>query len=225
MNWFRSFWDSTIGKKIVMAVTGLIGVGFVIGHMVGNLQAFEGAEKINAYGRFLHHTIGTELWLIRAVLIAAVILHVVAAVQLVRLSNASRPRNYARDRVPQVSTLASRTMRWGGLLLLVFIVVHVMHFTTRSFPGYDRLDATGSVDIYHNIVTAFSNPWWVLFYVVSMAALALHLYHGAWSSMRTLGASKPSAHPLKRVLPLLIAIVVAGGFVVIPLAVLSGVLR
>ena len=124
-----------------------------------------------------------------------------------------------------VGTFASRTMRWGGLLLLVFIVVHVLHFTTRSFPGYDRLDATGSVDIYHNLMTAFSNPWWVLFYLVSMAALALHLYHGAWSSMRTLGASKPSAHPLKRVLPLLIAIVVAGGFVVIPLAVLSGVLR
>lgn len=225
MNWFRSFWDSTIGKKIVMAVTGLIGIGFVIGHMLGNLQAFEGAEKINAYGRFLHHTVGNELWIVRIVLILAVVLHVVAAVQLVRRSNAARPADYARRRAPQVSTLASRTIRWGGLLLLVFIVVHVMHFTTRSFPGYDRMDPAGGVDVYTNLITAFSNPWWVLFYVVAMAALALHLYHGAWSSIRTLGASQPSAHPLRRVLPLLIAIVVAGGFVIIPLAVLFGVLR
>lgn len=225
MNWLRSFWDSTIGKKIVMAVTGLIGIGFVIGHMVGNLQAFEGAEKINAYGRFLHHTVGNELWLVRAVLIAAVVLHVVAAVQLVRRSNAARPTGYARSRAPQVSTWASRTIRWGGLLLLVFIVVHVMHFTTRSFPGYDRMDPAGGVDVYANLVTAFSNPWWVLFYVVSMGALALHLYHGAWSSIRTLGASRRSAHPLKRALPLLVAIVVAGGFVLIPLAVFFGVLR
>ncbi|MHB1223613.1 MAG: succinate dehydrogenase cytochrome b subunit [Gemmatimonadaceae bacterium] len=225
MNWLRSFWDSTIGKKVVMAVTGLIGIGFVIGHMLGNLQAFEGAEKINAYGRFLHHTVGNELWIVRAVLIVAVVLHVVAAVQLVRRSNAARPAAYAHRRAPQVSTWASRTIRWGGVLLLVFIVVHVMHFTTRSFPGYDRMDPAGGVDVYANLITAFSNPWWVLFYVVAMGALALHLYHGAWSSIRTLGASRPSAHPLRRALPLLIAIVVAGGFVIIPLAVLFGVLR
>lgn len=225
MTSFRSFWDSTIGKKIVMAVTGLIGIGFVIGHMVGNLQAFEGAEKLNGYGRFLHHTVGTELWLVRAVLIAAVVLHVTAALQLVRRSNAARPTGYANGRKAQVSTLASRTMRWGGLLLLVFIVVHVMHFTTRSFPGYDRMDPAGGVDVYGNVVTAFSNPWWVLFYLVSMLALAYHLYHGAWSSMRTIGASQPSAHPLKRVLPLLIAVVVAGGFAIVPLAVLFGFVR
>jgi succinate dehydrogenase / fumarate reductase cytochrome b subunit len=179
-----NFWRSTVGKKVVMAVTGLIGVGFVIGHMVGNLQVFEGAEKINAYARFLHHTVGTELWLVRLVLLAAVILHVVAAVQLTRAAQVARPQGY-RQRRPQVSTLASRTIRWGGLLLLVFIVLHVLHFTVRAFPGYEAVDRTGSVDVYANLVTAFRSPWWTLFYVVSMIALGMHLYHGVWSSLRT----------------------------------------
>ena len=224
MTWFRSFWNSTIGKKIVMAITGLIGVGFVIGHMLGNLQAFEGAEKINAYGRFLHHTVGNELWIVRLVLLAAVILHVVAAVQLTRRKQLARPVGY-RKKKPQVSTWASRTIRWGGVLLLIFIVVHVLHFTVRAFPGYQAVDPAGGVDVYANLLLAFRNPWWVLFYVVSMAALALHLYHGAWSSLRTLGASSPSAHPLRRVVSLLIAIIVAGGFALIPLAVLFGAVR
>jgi len=224
MTWIRSFWSSTIGKKIVMAVTGVIGIGFVIGHMLGNLQAFEGAEKINAYGRFLHHTIGLELWIIRIVLLAAVILHVVAAVQLTRISQSARPVGYSRKK-SQAATLASRAMRYGGLLLLIFIIVHIMQFTTRSFPGYDAMDPAGGVDVYANLLTAFQNPWWVLFYAVAMLALALHLYHGAWSSVRTIGASKPSANPLKHGISLLIAAVVAGGFVLIPFAVFFGVLR
>lgn len=224
MTWFRSFWSSTIGKKIVMAVTGLIGIGFVIGHMLGNLQAFEGPEKINAYGRFLHHTVGTELWIVRLVLIAAVVLHVVAAVQLTRLSQSARPVDYKRKKA-QTATIASRTMRYGGLLLLIFIIVHILQFTTRSFPGYDAMDPAGGIDVYANLQTAFHNPWWVLFYAVAMLALAMHLYHGAWSSVRTIGASKPSPHPLKRGLSLLVAVVVAGGFVLIPFAVFFGVLR
>lgn len=224
MTWIRSFWSSTIGKKIVMAVTGVIGIGFVIGHMLGNLQAFEGAEKINAYGRFLHHTIGLELWLVRIVLLAAVILHVVAAVQLTRLSQAARPKGYVRKK-SQAATLASRAMRYGGLILLIFIIVHILQFTTRSFPGYDAMDPAGGVDVYANLLTAFRNPWWVLFYAVAMLALALHLYHGAWSSVRTIGANKPSANPLKHGISLLIAVVVAGGFVLIPFAVFFGVLR
>jgi succinate dehydrogenase / fumarate reductase cytochrome b subunit len=227
MNLIRTFWQSQIGKKIVMAVTGLIGVGFVIGHMVGNLQVFEGAEKINAYGRFLHHTVGMELWAVRAVLIAAVVLHVVAALQLTRQAQASRPHGY-RQRAPQVSTLASRTMRWGGVLLLVFIVLHILHFTTRSFPGYQGtvvIDGVETVDVYTNLVTAFTNPLWVLFYVVAMVALGFHLYHGVWSSLRTLGAAKPSPHPLRRKVALLLAAAIWAGFTIVPIGVFLGFAR
>ncbi|MBV9879945.1 MAG: succinate dehydrogenase cytochrome b subunit [Gemmatirosa sp.] len=221
MDFVLRFWRSQLGKKIVMALTGLIGVGFVIGHMVGNLQVFEGAEKINAYGRFLHHTVGMELWVVRAVLLAAVILHVVAATQLTVQARASRPHGYGK-RNPQVSTLASRTMRFGGFLLLVFIILHILHFTVRAFPGYDRTDATGAVDVYANLVTAFRNPVWTLFYVVAMVFLGLHLYHGFWSSFRTLGAAKPSSQPLKRQLALLVAVIIWAGFTIVPLGVFFG---
>src|SRR5215203_4211630 len=119
-----NFWHSTVGKKVVMAVTGLIGVGFVIGHMVGNLQMFQGPAKMNAYGYFLKHTVGGALWLVRGVLLASVILHVVAAVQLTRRKQAARPVGYTKWE-PQISTFASRTIRWGGFLLLAFIVFHI----------------------------------------------------------------------------------------------------
>jgi succinate dehydrogenase / fumarate reductase, cytochrome b subunit len=227
MNLIRTFWQSQIGKKIVMAVTGIIGVGFVIGHMIGNLQVFEGAEKINAYGRFLHHTLGLELWLVRAALLGAVVLHVLAAYQLSMRARASRPQAYKR-RDPQVSTLASRTMRWGGVLVLVFIVLHILHFTVRSFPGYQgmvTIDGTETVDVYTNLVTAFRNPLWVAFYVVSMVALGMHLYHGVWSSLRTLGAAKPSATPLRRQLALGLAVVIWAGFTIVPIGIFLGFAR
>ena len=227
MNLIRTFWQSQIGKKIVMAVTGLIGVGFVIGHMVGNLQVFEGAEKINAYGKFLHHTVGLELWAVRAVLIAAVVGHVVAALQLTRQKEAARPHGYRR-RDPQVSTLASRTIRWGGVLILVFIVLHILHFTVRSFPGYQgtvTIDGVETVDVYTNLVVAFQNPLWVAFYVVSMVVLGLHLYHGVWSSMRTLGAAKPSPAPLKRQVALGLAILIWAGFTIVPIGIFLGFAR
>jgi succinate dehydrogenase / fumarate reductase cytochrome b subunit len=221
MNFVSRLWRSQVGKKIVMAVTGLIGVGFVIGHMVGNLQVFEGAEKINAYGRFLHHTVGMELWVVRLVLLGAVVLHVVAATQLTAQARASRPQAY-NPRKPQVSTLASRTMRIGGFLLLAFIILHILHFTVRAFPGYQQMDPAGGVDVYHNLVHAFRNPLWTLFYVVSMIFLGLHLYHGFWSSFRTLGVAKPSRHPLHRRLALIVAAVIWAGFTIVPLGVFFG---
>jgi succinate dehydrogenase / fumarate reductase, cytochrome b subunit len=223
MNFVSRFWRSQVGKKIVMALTGLIGVGFVIGHMVGNLQVFEGPEKINSYGRFLHHTVGTELWLVRAVLLGAVILHVVAATQLTAQARASRPQGY-KQRRSQVSTLASRTMRVGGFLLLAFIILHILHFTVRAFPGYGQMDPAGGVDVYHNIVLAFHNPLWTLFYVVAMIFLGLHLYHGFWSSFRTLGVAKPSRNPLHRRAALLLAVVIWAGFTIVPLGVFLGLL-
>jgi succinate dehydrogenase / fumarate reductase cytochrome b subunit len=219
VNRLRRFYRAAIGKKIVMGVTGLIGVGFVILHMAGNLLAFRGAEAINAYAHFLAST-GELLWLLRLVLIAAVILHVIAAYQLTMQNRAARPIDYVR-RDPQVSTWAARTMRLGGVLILVFIVLHIMHFTN---PGWRPQGVFEKADVYTNIVTSFRIWWITLFYVVTMMALGLHLYHGVWSSVRSVGAAQPTQRPLHRKVALAIALIVWLGFTAVPVAVFAGLI-
>jgi len=210
-----------------MGVTGLIGIGFLILHMAGNLQAFMGQTKINDYGAMLHGPLNELTWVLRIVLIVSVILHVTMVYQLTQRSAAARPIGYQK-KVPQVSTLASRTMKWGGVLLLVFIVFHILHFTTETFdPGGWRgmTDTHGNRDVYGNIVASF-HIWWVaLFYIVAMVFLGLHLYHGAWSSVRTLGYAKPSGHPLHRKIALAVAAIVWLGFTLIPVGVIVGLIR
>ncbi|HEX4468137.1 MAG TPA: succinate dehydrogenase cytochrome b subunit [Gemmatimonadaceae bacterium] len=225
--WFVQFGRSTIGKKIIMAATGLIGIAFVIGHMAGNLQAFVGRDKLNAYGALLHGPLGELLWVVRIVLIVAVVLHVVMAYQLTMRARAARPLGYQK-RDPQVSTWASRTMRWGGVLLLVFIILHILHFTTGQVDpahAYGGVDTAGHRDVYGNLVASF-RIWWVsAFYMLAMIFLGLHLYHGAWSSVRTLGYAKPSPQPLHRRIALVVAAIVWLGFTVVPLGVLVGVIH
>lgn len=204
-----------------MAVTGIIGIGFVIGHMAGNMLVFKSAEAMNAYGKFLHTTAGELLWIVRVVLVLAVILHVIAAYQLTQISHAARPEPYAK-REPQVSTLASRLMRWGGVLLLVFIVFHILHFTTGTI---DPAGAFAEYHPYENVVGSF-RIWWVsLFYIVAMLFLGLHLYHGTWASLRTIGARSRSDKPLHRRIGAVLAIVIWAGFTLIPVAVLLGVIQ
>jgi succinate dehydrogenase / fumarate reductase cytochrome b subunit len=225
--WLVQFYRSTIGKKIIMAVTGLIGIGFVFAHMAGNLQAFVGPAKLNAYGALLHGPLAELLWLVRIVLIVAVVLHILMAYQLTMRSRAARPVGY-KERTPQVSTWASQTMRWGGVLLLVFIVLHILHFTTGQVDPADwhgRLDAAGRHDVYGNLVASFRIWWVAAFYVLAMIFLGLHLYHGAWSSMRTLGYAKPSPYPLHRRIALVVALIIWLGFTIVPLGVVAGVIR
>lgn len=213
-----AFWQSAIGKKVVMAVTGIIGIGFLIAHVAGNLFVFRGPEALNNYSHFLHGPAGELLWIARVVLLASVILHVIAAYQLTQQSHAARPVGYAR-REPQVSTVASRVMRWGGVLLLVFIVFHILHFTTGTIrPAGTFVEG----DVYANVVASFRIWWVALFYVVAMAFLGLHLYHGAWSSFRTLGATGQSPNPLQHRASAVIAILVWLGFTLVPLAVFFG---
>jgi succinate dehydrogenase / fumarate reductase cytochrome b subunit len=216
----RGFYASMVGKKVVMGVTGLIGVGFVVLHSLGNLLVFRGPGAINAYSHFLKST-GELLWALRVVLILSVILHVVAAVQLTRQSRAARPVGYAK-RENQVATVASRTMRWGGALLLVFIVVHILHFTTGTIRPAGGFSST---DVYANVVTSFRIWWVALFYVISMIALGLHLFHGAWSSVRSIGVSPPSPQPLHRRISLAVAVLVWAAFTAIPVAVFTGLVR
>ncbi|HET9726539.1 MAG TPA: succinate dehydrogenase cytochrome b subunit, partial [Gemmatimonadales bacterium] len=192
MNRLRALWDSSVGKKAVMAVTGLIMVAYLITHVLANLLIFQGPDQINAYSRFLHGT-GGALWAARLVLFVAVVLHIVAAVQLTGRRRAARPVPYASDREPQVSTIASRTIRWGGALILVFLIYHILHFTLGTVHS-----AFVEGDPYHNVATGFGNLLVVGFYELAMAAVGLHLYHGIWSSGRSLGVSGPAPRPLRR---------------------------
>jgi succinate dehydrogenase / fumarate reductase cytochrome b subunit len=210
-----------------MGITGLIGVGFVIVHMAGNLQVFIGQDKLNGYGAMLHGPLAELTWTIRIVLIVSVILHITMAYQLTRRSADARPIGYQKKEA-QVATLASRTMKWGGVLLLLFIVVHILHFTTETIdPGGWRgmTDSQGHRDVYGNIIASFRIWWVAAFYIVSMLALGLHLYHGAWSSVRTLGYAQPSGNPLHRKIALAVAVIVWLGFTLVPLGVIVGVIR
>jgi succinate dehydrogenase / fumarate reductase, cytochrome b subunit len=219
MNRARMFWRSTIGTKIVMAVTGLIMVGFLIEHVSGNLLVFHSSHAFNRYAAFLKG-LGGFLWVARAILLASVVLHIVTAVQLTQRAHAARPVSY-QLRDPQVSTFAARTIRWSGALILLFVVLHLLHFTTGTLQPAPF----SAVDVYANIVGAF-RVWWVsAFYIVAMIALGLHIYHGAWGSFRTLGASRPKPNPLHRSVATAVAGFVWLGFTIIPIAVLLGVVR
>ena len=214
-----AFYRSTIGKKIIMAVTGVIGIAFVILHMAGNLQLFAGRQKLNEYAAMLHGPLHEVVLLQRVVLIVAVVLHVLMAWQLTVRNREARPVGYVR-REPQVSTWSARTMRWGGVFLLVFIVLHVLHFTTldldRSFVP---------LDAYGNLVKAFASPLVAVLYLAAMVFLGLHLYHGAWSSARTLGVAQPTRWPLRRKTALLIALLLWLGFSAVPAAIVLGLVR
>jgi succinate dehydrogenase / fumarate reductase cytochrome b subunit len=217
MNRVLALWRTSVGKKAIMAVTGLIMVAYLITHVLANLLVFQGPAQINAYSRFLHGT-GGALWAARLVLLVAVVLHIVAAVQLTSRRQAARPTGYAAGRESQVSTLASRTIRWGGALILVFLVYHILHFTLGTVhPSFVEGDP------YHNVVAGFMSPLVVAFYELALVAVGLHLYHGIWSSGRTLGVSAPSPRPLRRQLALALAVLVWAGFAVIPIAVYAGV--
>jgi len=212
------FWDSSIGKKAVMAVTGLVMVAFLIVHMLGNLQMFEGSLKINEYSAALRR-LGPLLWLARGGLLVSVILHVIAAYQLTKRKQVARPVDYA-DREPQVSTFASRTIRWGGVLVLIFVVLHLLHFTFGTLhPAFDHKD------VYGNVVAAFQVWWIALLYLIAMVVVGLHLYHGTWSSLRSLGLTRPAVNPLRRRVVTVLTWVIYLGFSVIPIAVLAGIVK
>ena len=222
-----AFYNSTVGKKAIMAVTGLIGIGFVLVHIAGNLQAFLGRDKLNAYGALLHGPAAELTLVTRVVLVAAVILHGLMAWQLTQRARAARPVGY-KEREPQASTYASRTMRWGGVFLLAFIAFHLRHFTTRTIDpaGWaNRMDAAGRYDIYGNVVASFRIPWVSAVYLLAMVILGYHLWHGVWSFGRSLGVAPASANPMRRPLAAAVAMIVWLGFSIVPIAVMLGVIR
>ena len=225
MAWFFDLYRPAVGKKAVMATSGIVLFGFVLLHMVGNLKLYEGPRVLNAYAEFLR-TAGEPavprsglLWMARLVLLAAVALHVTAAWQLTRAAHAARPVAYAAAARVHTS-YASRTMRWGGVIILLFVVFHLLHLTWGvvhpSFvPG----------DVYHNVVAGFQVWWVALFYIAAQVALGFHLYHGLWSLFQSLGWSHPRFNRWRRWLAHGFAWIVTLGNVSFPLAVLSGLVR
>jgi len=217
--WIARFYGSVIGKKIAMALTGIVLVGFITVHMSGNLLAYRGATALDHYAEFLKSN-ALLLWVIRLVLLVSVIVHVHAALALTRQAWVARPSRYAVHRSQQ-STLAAKLMRVGGVLLVVFIVFHILHFTTGTILPAEFTPG----GVYANVVRSFSITWVALFYVVTMLALGLHLQHGIWSLFQTLGANHPHVNGIRRGLAWLISIVIPVGFAAVPLGVLFGLLR
>jgi succinate dehydrogenase / fumarate reductase, cytochrome b subunit len=214
---FTTFLSSSVGQKAVMAVTGVILLGFVVGHMLGNLQVFLGREVMNAYGVSLRELLhGTGLWIARGGLLAAVGLHIWAAASLTRLNRAARPRGYRR-RGNLASTYASRTMRWSGVIVALFVVYHLLHLTWGSVHPDFRHG-----DVHHNFIVGFQQPLVSLFYIAAMVCLGLHMQHGVWSLLQTLGLSHPRYDAWRRAAAVSITLAVVLVNIAFPLAVLSG---
>ncbi|MBT2383076.1 succinate dehydrogenase cytochrome b subunit [Streptomyces sp. ISL-11] len=215
-------WRSTVGKKAVMAATGLIMLAYLVAHMLGNLKVFFGAGEFNHYGHwirtigepFLHHE--WFLWIARTGLTAAVVLHGVAAYQLSRRDRAARPRSYERKR--RRAGYATRTMRWGGVILALFIVWHILDLTTLTVNPHAEEGRP-----YENLVASFDRPPVTALYIVAMLALGLHIRHGFWSAARTLGANSPRLDRVFKVLANGLAALLTCGFIAVPVGVMSGV--
>jgi succinate dehydrogenase / fumarate reductase cytochrome b subunit len=215
-----TFWQSTNGKKVVMAVTGVMMFGFVVGHMLGNLQMYEAPEHINAYGHFLHN-LGELLWLERGVMLLAIALHITATIQLALRSKAARPIGYSRRQAIN-SSYASRTMYWSGPIVLAFIIFHLLQFTagyihpqSQFIPG----------DVYHNVVAGFQ-VWWVsAWYIFAICLLGLHLSHGLWSMFQSVGLAHPRITPYLRNAARGVALVIVLGYISIPISVLLGLIK
>jgi succinate dehydrogenase / fumarate reductase cytochrome b subunit len=212
------FLQSSIGQKIVMAVTGIILSVFVLGHMLGNLKVFEGADALNAYGRLLRFE-PALLWTVRLGLLAAVGLHIWAHLALSRTNMSARRQPY-RVSVHRESSYASRSMRLTGPLLLGFIIYHLLHLTTGTVhPSFKE------GDVYHNVVAGLSVVPVALVYLVAMACLGVHLWHGVWSLFQTLGASQARHGSVGRRVATIFTLVVIIGFAAVPLSIVTGLVK
>lgn len=233
MTWLIELYRSAMFKKFVMAVTGLMLFGFVAGHMAGNMKLYlgkydsgphQGQYQIDVYAEGLREIgapilpHGHFLWIARIGLLAIVALHIASAYQVTLINYRARPRAYRRQDY-QASTYASRTMRWGGVVLLLFVIYHLLHFTFGA-PDVHPDFQPGAV--YHNVVRGFSNPLVSGFYVLAQLALGFHLYHGLWSMFQSLGISGPRFDVVRRQFAAVFAIVITAGNVSFPVAVLTG---
>lgn len=227
-SWIVRLYRSALGKKYVMAITGVVGIGFLVGHLLGNLKLYQGPAATEAYAVWLRESLGYPLlprtwtlWLLRITLIAALALHVHAAYALTLVNHRARPRRYASRPDHVAADFAGRTMRWTGVIVLLFLGYHLADYTwgVEALPGpYER----GAV--YANVVGSLEVPVVGALYSVSVVALGAHLYHGAWSMFQSLGISHPRFNHWRRGLAVGVATVLTAGFLSFPVAVWTGVL-
>lgn len=220
------FYEAPIGKKALMALTGVLLFGYVIAHLLGNLQIYSSdPQQINRYAAFLHNPANViPLWVARLVLLAAVVLHITASVQLWSQNRAARPVSYVKKSdVP--SSYAARTMLWSGPIVGAFVIFHVLHLTVGAvLPLQDVNNSAITPDVHHNVIAGFQNPFVSSFYILAMILLCMHLYHGLWSMFQSLGIDHPRYTPLLKKGAAVVAILIAIGNCSIPLAVMAGFL-
>jgi len=208
--------------KFVMAVTGAVLVLYLVAHMIGNLKIFLGEESLNTYAEWLR-VVGEPalpaqglLWLVRIVLLVSVVAHIVAATILARRARAARPVKYAHRR-PVSTSYASRTMRWGGVIILLFVIYHILDLTTGT------LNPNGQHgEVYDNVVADFSRWYITLAYTIAMIALGFHLRHGLWSALQPLGRSSGPYQRRYKAIALVFAVLLTAGFLAVPFAVQFG---
>jgi len=222
------FYGTLVGKKVVVAVSGVILFGFLLGHMTGNIKVFLGDEangvpKIDVYGHFLRtmgepvFSYGQMLWIVRIVLITALVAHVVTVILLAMHNRNARPIRYTQTKRIAASPSA-RFMMWSGLFILAFVVFHILHLTTGSLdPKHFVQDR-----VYGNLYRAFHNAGFVAIYVTAMVFLALHLYHGVWSLFQTLGLDNPDRNKRLRMFAALATLALLFGFAAVPLGMFLG---
>ncbi|HEU4889289.1 MAG TPA: succinate dehydrogenase cytochrome b subunit [Thermoanaerobaculia bacterium] len=228
MTWFGNFYRSAIGKKAVMAISGLILFGWIFAHMAGNLKLFFGSEALNHYAEWLrdlgapifpHESV---LWITRVLLIVAVVFHIHAAYMLTVMNAKARPVGY-EDRDFVKGTYAARTMRWGGVIILLFVFYHLAHLTWGGNVAPPAQFIQG--DVYHNVVTGFQ-IWWVsAIYIIANLALGLHLYHGLWAMFSSVGMTNPRFEHWRRTFATVFAIVITAANISFPLSVLTGFVK
>ena len=218
MNRALGFLGSSIGRKLVMALTGIVLFGFVMVHMAGNLQVYAGPGHLDEYGALLRKA-PALLWGARLVLLTCALAHAWAALSLTLSNRAARPVGYRAKR-NEATTLSSLTMRISGVVVLAFIVFHILHLTVGAVHPDFREGA-----VHHNFVTGFQVVWVSVFYVFAMLCLALHLWHGTWSMLQTLGLSHPKYNGLRQGIAWALTLLIVAGNISFPLAVLSGLVK
>ena len=225
MNPLTRLYSSSIGLKLVMALTGAFMTFFILVHMVGNLESFGGQEALNHYATLLR-TLPPALWAFRALLAFAAVLHIVAGLRLWVLNRQARPVGYAKQTM-QETTLIARTMIYSGLFIAAFVTYHLLHFTFRTVDTsfQHMLDKHGRHDVYGMVENAFSSRGQAAFYFVMMLLLGLHVSHGVESMLHTLGINHPRYNPAIRWLGPLVAVLIVLGFVSVPFAILAGLLQ
>lgn len=226
--WPLEFYSSAVGKKWVMGITGVLLLGYILAHMLGNLKVYVGPDEIDGYGEALRdlggHLVPRThlLWILRIGLAAAFALHIHAAYSLTLLNRRQRPIRYESPREYLVASYASRTMVWTGTIVLLFILFHLADLTWGAEPAASSAFARG--EIYDNMVHSFSRWPVALVYIVANLALGVHIYHGTWSLFQSLGINNPRFNRWRLQLARLLTVVVVGGNLSFPLAVLAGII-